>query len=536
VAGHLSFQLRNELPGGRRDLRMTVGPFSVAVTETPGSTLTQGELDDLNLARRSYADRHEGDGQRFDDPLDRVETDVQDVCHYRAWVTDDSGAGLVTMRRVRVDLARQTGEPAEPGGPQLPPELRFWRAQMADSSQIPLWQLVRGHVRSLFAMGEPAALPVAAVGRIAVWARGEADRDRDRTAVALAATQLLAAERDVSLLYVWSLRPELRDRVVGIRLADLHAHSAFTPTEVQLGLPGGAVHIDDSLGEVRAHQAEFPGYWLDNAGAAEVIAELLDEGRVSVDDCAAAIMRAQQAAILRDDRRLLCELARATGGDDHRRLAEILTRPHVFGYLASLMTDCARLAGMTGGELCQLLGRVGAGPGSAAVRPAAWIQSAWGVLETAAAKYGPLGAPRRAAAVEEGFAIEMRADRRESGGVEHDEWRTVDAATIETVIGRMDQRRHTEASLRDGDRHLVVGGGDGAYVVCVANQATGASVQLVEPDAAEGETVEVVAGGQLGRYPSRHVVGRQAALRAARHFAETGQRDPALRWHEAESD
>jgi hypothetical protein len=135
-------------------------------------------------------------------------------------------------------------------------------------------------------------------------------------------------------------------------------------------------------------------------------------------------MRAQQAAALRDDRRLLYELACATGGDDHRRLAEILTRPHVFGYLASLMTDCARLAGMTGGELCQLLGRVGAGLGSSAVRPAAWIQSAWGYWRRQQRSTGQSWAPRRATAVEEGFAMEMRADRRSPGpcGCAHVTW------------------------------------------------------------------------------------------------------------------
>ena len=131
------------------------------------------------------------------------------------------------------------------------------------------------------------------------------------------------------------------------------------------------------------------------------------------------------------------------------------------------------------------------------------------------------------------FASLLRADRRENGRVEHDEWHAVDAARIEEVISRMDQRRHTETALEGRDWWLaLIGGGSGAYIVSIENRMTGVRFELVDPRQSQDQVVEVVAGGQRGHLSARDVVGREAAVRAARHFAETGEPDPGLDWVE----
>ena len=80
------------------------------------------------------------------------------------------------------------------------------------------------------------------------------------------------------------------------------------------------------------------------------------------------------------------------------------------------------------------------------------------------------------------FASLLRADRRENGRVEHDEWHAVDAARIEEVISRMDQRRHTETALEGRDWWLaLIGGGSGAYIVSIENRMTVSDLNWLTP-------------------------------------------------------
>lgn len=135
------------------------------------------------------------------------------------------------------------------------------------------------------------------------------------------------------------------------------------------------------------------------------------------------------------------------------------------------------------------------------------------------------------------FATELAADRRDHGRVEYDEWRSVEPALVQQIVERMDQYRHTETTLEGPDSWFaLIGGGRGAYVVSIENQMTGVRYQLVDPLRSEEETVEVVTGGQRGRFAAPLVVNRNAAVQAARHFAETGEPDPALHWVQEQSD
>lgn len=134
------------------------------------------------------------------------------------------------------------------------------------------------------------------------------------------------------------------------------------------------------------------------------------------------------------------------------------------------------------------------------------------------------------------FASLLRAERREGAHVEHDEWHSFDADRIEEVIGRMDQQRYTETALEGPDWWVaLIGGGSNAYVVSIENRMSGVRFDLVDPGRPPDETVAVVAGGQLGSLPARDVVGLDAAVRAARHFAETGKPDPGLDWVQEQS-
>jgi hypothetical protein len=232
------------------------------------------------------------------------------------------------------------------------------------------------------------------MGRIATFPHGERKRtvrERERTAIAFAAMQLLACHGDSSLLHIWSLCPELRDRVVGIR--DVHgtyiSHD-FRRTAEALGLPPGSVRLDNSLEEVRELKASYPGYWVDNADAARILTGLLEEGRFDLVDLAGVVRNliARELA-LGADRTQLEEVQALLATPDNVRLAEILTSPRLFRYLIPLIAADRPGPGMARCDLRdRLLTETADGPFSALVVPAASAASAWAVLDAAAVKYG----------------------------------------------------------------------------------------------------------------------------------------------------
>ena len=384
-------ELRGDLPGGRRELRIGVGPFAVAVTEVPGRSLAEREWRDILLARRSYAAMWGGACTDViaDDPLDGRDCAFYEAKHYLAWVRDETGAKLVTMRKARVVPSELSAEQrADPSG-LLPFDIRFWRA-----GEVPLWEPLRAYARSLAPHEPLAEFRIAAMGRMAAWPHGEpkrTSRERERTAVAFAAIQLLAAHADSNLLWVWTLCPELRDRVTGVHDLDgVYVAPDFKRTETVLGLPPGSVRLDNGLPEVQEHRVAFPGYFLDNEDAAQVLAGLLDEGRLTVGDLVFAVVRLVHAeAALGTDDRQLEELVGLVALPDHQRLAAALTSPRHFKHLIPLLAGAQPLSRMANREFRdRILAETRDGPFSATVIPTEWAASIRAILEAAQEKYG----------------------------------------------------------------------------------------------------------------------------------------------------
>ena len=397
-------ELRGDLPGGRRELRIRVGSFTVVVVEIPGRSLNDRELHDIERARGSYpamwGGGHEGDVFAHD-PLDGGGPPYR-AWHYCASVARaGEPAKLVVMRKVTLAASELTEEQRADPGDLLPLDIRFWRVR-TDVGSAPLWNALRNHARLLAPHEDHPELRIASMGRVAAYPYGEQQRtarERERTAIAFAAIQLLATHGDPSLLYVWSLCPELRDRVVGVHDVDgTHVVPAFTPTEEQLGLPAGSVHLDNASPVVQEHKTTFPGYFVDNEDAARLIARLLDEGRLTPADLREPTMRlvARESAA-GGDPGLMDELVALVAEPDHHRLADLLTRLRLFQYLVPLLTGNRPLARMTADELRTLLLRdTRDGPFSSSVVPAAWAASAWAVVDAAERKYCGAAGPQAA--------------------------------------------------------------------------------------------------------------------------------------------
>jgi len=101
---------------------------------------------------------------------------------------------------------------------------------------------------------------------------------------------------------------------------------------------------------------------------------------------------------------------------------------------------------------------------------------------------------------------------------------------IRAALESLDGQRRTLIILRNNDNaNLVVGGGQShEYVVYATfdNQ----SFQILARNLKSKSMVTVNAGGQVGEYPARWVVGIGDATQAALRFAADGVLDPSLTW------
>jgi hypothetical protein len=388
-----SLELRGDLPGGRRELRIRTGSFTVVVAEIPGRSLNGDEWREIQRARDAYATMW-GDhdpGVFIDDPLDGRGDSPHRAWHYRAYVTGDGGpAKLVVMRKVVLVPSELSEEQRSDPDDLLPVDIRFWCVQ-TDVGPVPLWDALRNHARRLAPLEPHPEFRIASISRAASpLGERRSPGDRERTAIGFAAIQILAAQGDPSLLYVCSLCPELRDRVTGLRSAGgTWVSPDFTRTEDVLGLPPNSVSLDNRLPVVQEHKTAFPGYFVHNEDAAQVIADLLDEGRITVEDLRWPTMRllARESAHGADTR-VIDELAGLVVEPDHRRLADVLTRPRLFQYLVPLIAGDRRLSRMSVADFrSRLLYETRDGPYSSTLVPAAWAASAWAVLEAADREY-----------------------------------------------------------------------------------------------------------------------------------------------------
>ena len=102
---------------------------------------------------------------------------------------------------------------------------------------------------------------------------------------------------------------------------------------------------------------------------------------------------------------------------------------------------------------------------------------------------------------------------------------------IETAISELDGRYKTLVTLEtDNETHMSVGGGEGKYVVYLTfdNESFYYVVDLSKLDSDES----LIVGGQEGVYAAKFCVRLDAALRAAKTFAESGLMDQSVVWEQ----
>ncbi|RZS91789.1 immunity protein Imm1 of predicted polymorphic toxin system [Motilibacter rhizosphaerae] len=106
-----------------------------------------------------------------------------------------------------------------------------------------------------------------------------------------------------------------------------------------------------------------------------------------------------------------------------------------------------------------------------------------------------------------------------------------DEATVRQLVDELDGVERTTLVLTGpDDAHLAVGGSAAAGLVVYVDYDGDVFVLAAGPDS--DELLPLVVGeGQVQEYPLRYVVAPDVAVRAAWHFALTGDLDDAVEWH-----
>jgi hypothetical protein len=102
---------------------------------------------------------------------------------------------------------------------------------------------------------------------------------------------------------------------------------------------------------------------------------------------------------------------------------------------------------------------------------------------------------------------------------------------VAEALASLDQSRHTELTVIDSSgSYIAVGGGRGHYHVYLGAYDHDDRIILQNPDAADGDEIDLVVYGRPGRYAARDVVDLDAAADAVREFLRSGRPHPDLAW------
>ncbi len=379
--------------GGRRRLDLQIGPLTVQVTEIPSHSISGREWRVIGQARRSYAAMWGANDAIAEDPFDGLgPSSIYDAYHYIAVVGDrlEASRKVVSLRKVALAPARMSQDQLEEPFELLPVDVQFYRSLAG----TPLWWYLGNYARELAPDRPRAELHIASISRFAAYPRGQreqSERRRERTVIAWAAIQCLAAEGESSLLYTMQMPPALHRRVLCLVDASGRRRRPAQPfTEDTLNLPPESLRLDRTNRHVLQYMLTLPGYFVDQASVCELLTGLHEHGVIAPGDFLGPL-----SSLSATSEEARAELADGGYRDDgfettveFRLLAEALTRPVHLKHLASRLASDEPFAGVSAEEFRRLfLARTADRPRSYTMHPAAWADTHKSLLSAAWEKY-----------------------------------------------------------------------------------------------------------------------------------------------------
>lgn len=127
------------------------------------------------------------------------------------------------------------------------------------------------------------------------------------------------------------------------------------------------------------------------------------------------------------------------------------------------------------------------------------------------------------------FVTRISADRWRGVHCDQDVIENPSADDFVRALAALDAEERTMLCLDLAEgQHLVIGGGNGKYVVYASLGNDNFWNLLTETE--DRGTVLVTAGGQEGDFPAKQVVDQAQARQAGLFYMESGKLDPALCW------
>ena len=106
---------------------------------------------------------------------------------------------------------------------------------------------------------------------------------------------------------------------------------------------------------------------------------------------------------------------------------------------------------------------------------------------------------------------------------------------IEAMIRSLDGESRTLVTLGNEEEgfYMAVGGGENGKYIAYISYDDGEQIHnLIRPDARAEDWVELIVGGQRGRFPANTCVSQEMVQLAARRFFDTQEAEPSLHWAE----
>lgn len=123
-----------------------------------------------------------------------------------------------------------------------------------------------------------------------------------------------------------------------------------------------------------------------------------------------------------------------------------------------------------------------------------------------------------------------RGDKDVGTAIENPSWED-----IEKMILSLVEKEKTLVTIGNYDDgyYMAIGGGDrGQYIAYVSYDDEERIYNLIVSSKNGKEVVELVVGGQRGKFPLKMCVTQNMVLSAAKRFFENQELDPCLEWEE----
>lgn len=373
-----------KVPQNQRYLELDLNPLSIKIVEIPSVSLGKANRSQIRNARQSYYKLwgNKKTNVLVEDEYDRNIGEDFTATHYIAYINIGiSFIKTLTLRKIvfNTDLIEKN----------MPEDIDFWQTMDPKTlKRKPLWEELKPKLSGMD--------KIAVISRACAYPESlRSESGRDALAVAFSAAQFMITDGDEDL-YICQLCPEVQKKIFSIEdCSGKTVELNFSKTKDIFGFEND-LKLDNENPGVYSNKLNFPGYWINNENAVQVLMSLKSDGHIQKTDLLPAFKNFLIEVHGRQHSKLLSGMNYLldAGFDNRIDFAEkflelpddvffgFITRPAYFKYMVPVMK---------GNEVIReaLIYGAGDGPFSATMMRDDWRKSNVNLLKEAFEKYPP---------------------------------------------------------------------------------------------------------------------------------------------------